>query len=94
MQRLPLDRLKIDRAFVRGLISAGGPSTDVPAFIEDRSQALVDTIVTLAHNLGLEAVAEGVEEAEQVQSLRDLGCDQAQGYVLHGRCRLERSIAY
>lgn len=80
MQRLPLDRLKIDRAFVRGLISAGGPSTDVPAFIEDRSQALVDTIVTLAHNLGLEAVAEGVEEAEQVQSLRELGCDQAQGY--------------
>lgn len=94
MQRLPLDRLKIDRAFVPGLISAGGPSTDVPAFIEDRSQALVDTIVTLAHNLGLEAVAEGVEEAEQVQSLRELGCDQAQGYVLHGRWRLERSIAY
>jgi diguanylate cyclase (GGDEF)-like protein/PAS domain S-box-containing protein len=80
LQRLPLDRLKIDQSFVRGLSAAEGRGAAVPTFIENRSQALVDTIVTLAHNLGLEAIAEGVEDVEQLNILRELGCDQAQGY--------------
>jgi diguanylate cyclase (GGDEF)-like protein/PAS domain S-box-containing protein len=81
LQRLPLDRLKIDQMFVRGLSSEQEHSDAMPAFLESRSEALVETIVNLAHSLGLAAVAEGVEDSEQMQLLRELGCDQAQGYL-------------
>ncbi len=74
LHRFPLDTLKIDRSFVSRL----GTSEDG----NDGSQHLqiVRAIVTLAHNLGLEAIAEGVETAEQLAQLRDLGCELAQGY--------------
>ncbi len=74
LHRFPLDTLKIDRSFVSRL----GASEDG----DDGSQHLqiVRAIVTLAHNLGLEAIAEGVETAEQLAQLRELGCELAQGY--------------
>ncbi|HNO60331.1 MAG TPA: EAL domain-containing protein, partial [Plasticicumulans sp.] len=66
----PIDRLKIDRSFVR----------DLPA---DRSSAeLTRAIVAMAHALHLEVVAEGVERAEQQDFLAAIGCDQYQGYWL------------
>ncbi|MPY93094.1 MAG: EAL domain-containing protein [Acidimicrobiia bacterium] len=68
LRKLPLDLLKVDREFVRGLVT--NP--------EDR--AITQTIVTLAHRLGLEAVAEGVEVRSQVSELLPLACDFAQGY--------------
>jgi diguanylate cyclase (GGDEF)-like protein len=68
LQRLPLDQLKIDRQFVAGLETDPGDA------------AIVSAIVGLAHTLGLAVVAEGVETAEQVARLRDLGCELAQGY--------------
>jgi diguanylate cyclase (GGDEF)-like protein/PAS domain S-box-containing protein len=68
LKRFPVDKVKVDRAFVDGLI--GDP--------EDA--AIVTAVVNLAHNLDLRAVAEGVETAEQVARLRDLGCDIGQGY--------------
>jgi diguanylate cyclase (GGDEF)-like protein/PAS domain S-box-containing protein len=67
LHRFPVDGLKIDRSFVAKMTESGG-------------DALVRTILTLAHNLGIPAVAEGVESADQVQALRALGCEQAQGH--------------
>lgn len=65
---LPIDELKIDRAFVMQI-------PQVPAFVK-----LVKTIINLAHDLHLNVVAEGIENAEQAQLLQALGCDEAQGY--------------
>jgi diguanylate cyclase (GGDEF)-like protein len=68
---LPVDCLKIDRSFIRDLEPAGsGCST------------LVQGILTLAHSLQLEVVAEGVETEEQLNLLRSLGCDIYQGFFL------------
>ena len=68
LQCFPVDVLKIDRAFVM----------DLPA--NANSIAIVDAIVTLAHGLGLEVVAEGVETPEQAAFLQAHGCDEGQGY--------------
>jgi EAL domain-containing protein (putative c-di-GMP-specific phosphodiesterase class I) len=68
LKRLPADSLKIDRSFVKGL------GEDV----EDT--AIVHTIIELAHTLGLEVIAEGVESKGQATLLREIGCDFAQGY--------------
>jgi diguanylate cyclase (GGDEF)-like protein/PAS domain S-box-containing protein len=65
---LPVDTIKIDKSFVDGITLAG----------EDR--AIVDAVMRLAAGLGLRAVAEGVESAEQVRELLALGCDLSQGY--------------
>ena len=66
---LPIDELKVDRAFIRKI------TTD-PAYY-----GIVQTCITLAHSLKLKVVAEGVETEEQAQALRDLECDQAQGFL-------------
>lgn len=68
LQRLPVDIVKIDRSFV----AAADPG----------SAALVRLMVAAAHTLGLGVVAEGVETAEQLELLRELGCDSVQGYLL------------
>jgi EAL domain-containing protein (putative c-di-GMP-specific phosphodiesterase class I) len=62
--------LKIDRSFVVRMRDAGYPRN------------IVAMIVSLAHTLGLKVIAEGVEDNEQVSLLRDLGCDQIQGYLV------------
>lgn len=68
LQRFPADYLKIDRSFV-GQIGEGAEGT-----------ALVTGIVYLAHNLGMKTIGEGVETAEQLAKLREVGCNLAQGY--------------
>ena len=68
LKRFPIDKLKVDQSFVREINE--GP--------EDR--AIVAAIVGLGHNLGLELVAEGVETAAMAATLRELGCDQFQGW--------------
>ena len=68
LKRLPANALKIDKAFVRGL---GEDAEDT---------AIVRTIIELAHTLGMEVVAEGVEEWSQAALLAEMGCDMAQGY--------------
>lgn len=70
LKRLSVDMLKIDRAFIEGL----------PENIDDT--AIVRAIITFARTLGLPVVAEGVETAGQLASLRWMGCDLAQGYYL------------
>ena len=69
LAKLPVDTLKIDRSFVVEMVSATGGMT------------LVSVIVNLAHALGLNTVAEGVETEEQLRQLRLLGCDEMQGYL-------------
>jgi EAL domain-containing protein (putative c-di-GMP-specific phosphodiesterase class I) len=70
LARLPVDTLKIDRSFVVRMRDAGYPRN------------IVAMIVSLAHTLGLQVVAEGVEDGEQVRLLRELGCDQIQGFFI------------
>jgi len=66
---LPIDSLKIDSTFTRGLP-------------EDRAgSAVVATIISLARGLRLSVIAEGVETREQLETLRQMGCDQSQGYL-------------
>ncbi len=69
LQRFPVDVLKIDRAFVEG-VSRGGSDA-----------ALARTIITLGETLGLQTVAEGVEEESQRVQLERIGCVLAQGYL-------------
>jgi diguanylate cyclase (GGDEF)-like protein len=70
LRELPIDRVKVDRSFVSSCL-------------EDRSSsAILVAVVRLAHDLGMEVVAEGVETAEQLAFLRSVGCDAAQGYFI------------
>ncbi len=70
LKRLPIDTLKIDKEFV------GDLTTDPD------DEAITATIITMAHSLGLNVVAEGVETVEQLQYLHEQGCDEIQGYWL------------
>jgi diguanylate cyclase (GGDEF)-like protein len=68
LHRFPLNYLKIDRSFVMRLTT-------------DNDNAIVRTISTLARNLGMEVIAEGIETEEQYQQLKMLGCEYGQGYL-------------
>ncbi len=69
LRSFPVDILKIDRSFVRNVAQSG----------EDR--AIVRGVIDIAHHLGLRTVAEGIEEPEQLDIMRDLGCDSGQGFL-------------
>jgi len=68
LHRFPLNYLKIDRSFVMRLTT-------------ENDNAIVRTISTLARNLGMEVIAEGIETEEQYQQLKMLGCEYGQGYL-------------
>jgi diguanylate cyclase (GGDEF)-like protein len=70
LKELPLDTVKLDRAFISGLDEPGNES----------SSAIVSAVVTMAHALELTVVGEGVETSEQADRLRRLGCAMAQGF--------------
>ncbi|MGE5095350.1 MAG: putative bifunctional diguanylate cyclase/phosphodiesterase, partial [Betaproteobacteria bacterium] len=70
LKRLPIDTVKIDQSFVRDLT------------IDADDAAIVTAIVAMARSLGVEVVAEGVETEEQLEELKRLGCQRAQGYLL------------
>ncbi len=78
LQKLSVDRLKIDRSFVNGMnVSAGAGAGEE----QHRVSCIPEMIVRLGHNLDLQVVAEGVETDEQARLLRQFGCDEAQGYL-------------
>jgi EAL domain-containing protein (putative c-di-GMP-specific phosphodiesterase class I) len=68
LHRFPMSALKIDKSFVTNI----GPSGE--------NAEIVRTIVTLAHNLGMSVIAEGVETAGQLELLRTMGCEYGQGF--------------
>lgn len=78
LKRFPVDRLKIDRSFVRDIGGGHDPSTAVDADLGDA--VIVRSIIDLAHTLGLTVVAEGVETAAQEAFLKHHRCDLAQGF--------------
>ncbi len=69
LQRLPIDRIKIDRGFTKGICD------------NDADAAIVRTIVALGHSLGKEVVAEGIETEYQLRALRELSCRYGQGWL-------------
>jgi diguanylate cyclase (GGDEF)-like protein len=81
LRSLPIDQVKIDRSFVRDLGR------------DPRDTAIVRSVLSLAADLSVDAVAEGVETPEQVHQLRDLGCRYAQGYLWAKALPLEELIA-
>jgi len=70
LKRFPLDELKIDRLFVAGLLADRG------------DHQIVRSVIDLAHNFELKAVAEGVEEPATLEELKRMGCDMAQGFLV------------
>ena len=69
LKRIPADKLKIDKSFVDGVAS------------ESEDAAIVRSVLALAASLGIETVAEGIEQEAQMQTLIDLGCQYGQGYL-------------
>jgi diguanylate cyclase (GGDEF)-like protein/PAS domain S-box-containing protein len=68
LRQLPIDEIKIDKSFVTGMTTS------------DADASIVRTVIDLAHNLGKQVCAEGVEDEETWRALREMGCDLAQGY--------------
>lgn len=68
LHRLPVNALKIDSSFVKQM------------HLEDRNCQLVQTIIALGHQMGIAAIAEGIENAQQLEQLKALGCQWGQGY--------------
>jgi EAL domain-containing protein (putative c-di-GMP-specific phosphodiesterase class I) len=69
LRRLPFDELKIDRSFIMEVLD------------HENSRAIVSTVAFLAQNLNMLTVAEGVEKKEELEFLKELGCDQFQGFL-------------
>ena len=69
LRHFPVDMIKVDRSFIQGMEE------------ETKDAAIAANLVTLAHALGVLAIAEGIESDGQLTSLRDLGCDLAQGFL-------------
>ena len=77
LKSLPIARVKIDQSFIRNIVT------------EPQSRSIVDAIVRLSHSLGKSVVAEGVEEDTQLDAIRELKCDIAQGFLLAKPLRAE-----
>ncbi|MEK4093115.1 EAL domain-containing protein [Viridibacillus sp. FSL R5-0477] len=80
--QFPLNYLKIDRSFIQHICSL------------DDKQAVVDAIIQMAHRLHMKVIAEGVEQREQVQLLRKMGCDMIQGYYYSKPLPLDEFIEF
>ncbi len=70
LRQLPLNEIKIDKSFVENMIT------------NPQDQVIVGSTISLAHNLSLEVVAEGVETDAQMKALQELGCDMVQGFLI------------
>jgi EAL domain-containing protein (putative c-di-GMP-specific phosphodiesterase class I) len=80
LKNFPVDVLKMDRSMVEGMDR------------DPQNRAVVSAIIGLAHTLGLDVVAEGVETAGELDKLRSMGCDVAQGYYWQRPCSAEKTM--
>lgn len=82
LSRLPIDNLKIDRSFIKNIS------------FDRESLEIIKTIITLARNLGMDTIAEGVETLAQAEQLKSLNCEYAQGYLFAQPMTTEEAIAF
>ncbi|GHE21308.1 putative bifunctional diguanylate cyclase/phosphodiesterase [Halomonas urumqiensis] len=82
LRHLPISKVKIDRSFINDVTTSG------------HDAAIVQGIISMAHHLGLEVVAEGIETHDQHQRLTEYGCDIFQGFLLARPMPLDRLIAF
>jgi diguanylate cyclase (GGDEF)-like protein len=82
LSRFPIDRLKIDQSFVHALE------------FDASAHAIAAAVVTLGHSLDLRVIAEGVETREQLHALREMGCDEMQGYLYSKPLPVEEFAAF
>jgi EAL domain-containing protein (putative c-di-GMP-specific phosphodiesterase class I) len=82
LQSLPLNTLKIERSFVSGIEHC------------QKKLQITQTIITLAHSLNLDVVAEGVETQTQLDILRSLGCEYGQGYLFSRSLNEQAIVAF
>ena len=81
LKQFPIDYVKIDRSFVRDITT------------DPMDAGICSAIIAMAHNLGMQVIAEGVETQEQADFLRRGGCDQLQGYLV-GRPQTAEGFLY
>jgi len=82
LQRYPVRVIKLDRSFVSNVVTLRS------------SQSICQAVIALAHNLGMEVVAEGVETREQKQAMLEMGCDQLQGNLFSEPVAAEEAIRW
>ena len=70
LRKLPFSRIKIDQSFIRDML------------VQPDCAAIVKSVISLARDLRIDVVAEGVETADQLEYLRQIGCDEVQGYLI------------
>lgn len=80
LNSLPIDRVKIDKSFVDMMLRS------------EKEQRIIETIISLAHNIGLEVVAEGVEQKEQLDMLVKYKCELIQGYYISKPINFEKVV--
>jgi len=80
LEELPVDEVKIDKSFIDGILT------------KDRDRLIIGELVAMCHKLGLRVVAEGVEEEEQRQYLREQGCDMMQGFLFSRSLPIDTAI--
>ena len=82
LRQLPVRELKIDQSFIATML------------LDEQDEVIVRSTIELGHNLGLEVVAEGVENNEILEQLRRFGCDVAQGYCISRPLALDHFLAW
>lgn len=82
LHRFPIDTLKVDRSFISRMGQEGQHSE------------IVRTIVTLAHDLGMTVIAEGVETAEQLEHVKQMACELGQGYLISKPLGADKAVAF